>query len=71
MTDRDFVFWLQGFFELRKPGPISKEQARVIEEHLSLVLTKETKHSVKDFYRTFADPGIVYNIGNEDVPASC
>jgi hypothetical protein len=71
MEPVNFVYWLQGFFELRKPGPISKDQAKVIEEHLALTLTKKTHHSVNDLYRTFSDPGVVYNIGNGDIPASC
>lgn len=69
MSERDFVYWLQGFFELRKPGPITREQSDIIEEHLALVLTKKTQLSMN--YKTFTDPGVVYNIGNSDVPESC
>ena len=53
MSSRDFCFWLQGFFELRKVGlpqmsgtplpvgAISAEQAELIERHLALVFTHE------------------------------
>lgn len=53
MTSRDFAYWLQGFFELRKVGlpqmvgtplpvgPITAEQADMIERHLALVFAHE------------------------------
>lgn len=37
MQARDFAFWLQGFFELSPPGPITAEQAALIKTHLDLV----------------------------------
>lgn len=43
MTPRDFVYWLQGYFELT-PGEqgLSPEQVKVIKDHLQLVMTKVT-----------------------------
>lgn len=41
MTDRDFVYWLQGFAELNDAPP-SKAQWKSIREHLSLVFEKRT-----------------------------
>lgn len=39
MTERDFVYWLQGFFEINKPESITDEQVKVIKEHLDKVVT--------------------------------
>lgn len=36
MTYRDFVFWLQGFFELANPKEISPDQLLMIKNHLAL-----------------------------------
>lgn len=43
MTEREFCFWLQGFFELN-PGMAAPtpEQAKAIREHLALVFKKVT-----------------------------
>jgi hypothetical protein len=56
MTSRDFVYWLQGFFELRFAGPLrsdptaiaglSPEQVEVIKRHLALVFKHEIDPSV-------------------------
>lgn len=53
MTSRDFCYWLQGFFELRRAGgtanhPIAPEQASVIENHLSLAFVHEIDPSQGD-----------------------
>ncbi len=37
MTSRDFVYWLQGFFEINDPQTINKEQTQIIKNHLNLV----------------------------------
>ncbi len=37
MISSQFCFWLQGFFELSAPGPITEEQAEIIKTHLALV----------------------------------
>jgi predicted DNA-binding transcriptional regulator YafY len=46
MTSRDFVYWLQGYFEVRdasKPGPetLSPEQVAIIKAHLAMVFKHE------------------------------
>jgi hypothetical protein len=43
MTPRDFVYWLQGLFELGEPDKLNKKQVDLIKRHLSLVLTNETQ----------------------------
>jgi hypothetical protein len=42
MTPENFVYWVQGFFEISGSETLSKEQVQVIKDHLSLVLTKKT-----------------------------
>jgi len=41
MNTIDFCFWLQGYFEISNGGEISKEQAEIIKNHLSLVFKHE------------------------------
>jgi hypothetical protein len=49
MTSRDFVFWLQGFFELSKPNEaLSLEQIQTIKNHLKLVFLHEIDPSYSD-----------------------
>jgi len=42
MTEKDFCYWLQGFFELNGVEALSEEQTKIIQEHLQLVLNKVT-----------------------------
>lgn len=37
MTSRDFVYWLQGLYELSKPTELNAEQTELIRRHLQLV----------------------------------
>jgi hypothetical protein len=43
MTDRDFTYWLQGFFEVSNPSSINEEQTQMIKAHLDLVFTNVTR----------------------------
>ena len=42
MPDRDFCLWLQEFFELTGATEVTKEQTKMIKEHLALVFNKVT-----------------------------
>ena len=42
MSERDFIYWLQGFFELAKPNALTPEQVSQIRAHLNLVLECKT-----------------------------
>lgn len=42
MNERDFVYWLQGFFEMTNVENLTKEQVKMIKDHLSLVMEKKT-----------------------------
>ena len=71
MTPQDFTYWLQGFFELSNAQELTPEQVKIIKEHLSLVLKKETKTSITStFYpdATYYSDGVVIY---KDPPHSC
>ena len=45
MSERDFCYWLQGFFEIQGVGPetwLTPSQVKVVVDHLNLVFTKVT-----------------------------
>ena len=42
MKSENFVYWLQGFFELTDTEELTKEQVKMIKEHLQLVFDKQT-----------------------------
>lgn len=42
MDPINFVYWLQGYFELAPPDCLTPEQVKVIQDHLNLVLHKVT-----------------------------
>lgn len=41
MRSRDFVFWLQGFFELSEELQLSAKQVAAIKQHLGLVFAHD------------------------------
>ena len=42
MSPENFVYWLNGFFEISGSKTLTEEQVQVLKEHLKLVLTKKT-----------------------------
>lgn len=42
MTPENFVYWLQGYLELTANPYLNVQQVAIIQEHISLVLTKKT-----------------------------
>lgn len=43
MNEREFCYWLKGFFELTDTNDVDAVQVAMIKEHLDLVFTKVTK----------------------------
>lgn len=41
LTSRDFVFWLQGLFEVAEPKELNEKQTEIIKRHLNLVFFHE------------------------------
>lgn len=49
MTSREFCYWLQGYFEIRKEADgLTQEQSEIIQKHLSLVFIHEIDNSYGD-----------------------
>lgn len=49
MKSRDFVYWLQGYFEINKgKDELTAEQANTIRNHLNLVFTHEIDPEMGD-----------------------
>jgi hypothetical protein len=46
LTSRDFVYWLQGFFEISDATEITADQTIIIKKHLSLVFRHEIDPSM-------------------------
>lgn len=42
MTEKDFAYWLQGFFEISDAKSLGERETQIIKEHLQLVFTKVT-----------------------------
>ncbi len=40
MTAENFIYWLQGFFEITKPESINEQQLIEIKNHIKLTLEK-------------------------------
>lgn len=41
MTSREFMYWLQGFFELSGEDVLTPEQVKIIKNHVHLVFVHE------------------------------
>lgn len=48
MTSRDFAYWLQGFFEVSKIETLTKDQTKIIKNHLNMVFKHEIDPSMGD-----------------------
>lgn len=46
MTSRDFVYWLQGFFEVSKATALTSDQIDIVRRHLNLVFEHEIDPSI-------------------------
>lgn len=60
MKSRDFVFWLQGFFELRETAGISEQQAAVIKQHLGMVFQHDSEIAAQPHSEIKTDPATGY-----------
>lgn len=52
MTSEQFIFWLQGYFELADPKNLTEEQVEIIKNHLKLVFFYEIDPSYSDDPKT-------------------
>lgn len=42
LTAENFIYWLNGYFEISNSDKLSKEQVQIIRDHLKLCLNKVT-----------------------------
>lgn len=42
MSERDFIYWLQGFLELSEVKAMDEKQVQIVKDHLKLVMFKTT-----------------------------
>lgn len=64
MHPENFVYWLQGYFEISKAEHLTAEQTEIVKQHLALVL-----HHVElppPFARDV--PGMVRRLGDPEAP---
>lgn len=48
MESRDFIYWLQGFFELTDAQELNEKQTDLVYRHLQLVFKHEIEPSNKE-----------------------
>jgi hypothetical protein len=64
MTSRDFVFWLNGYFEISTPQTIGKNETELIKKHLNLVFKHEIDPAMGD-EKHQQDLNIIHNIKHQ------
>lgn len=73
MTERDFVYWLNGFFELSGATYLTDNQVRVVKEHLNLVFNKvtinspETLEEMSEFRQLFGKPTTIHDFKSAQI----
>lgn len=53
MTPENFIYWLNGFFEISGCKNLTDEQVQIIKDHLKLVLQKKTPDLIINNNRPF------------------
>ena len=48
MKSTEFIYWLQGFFELSESNALTEKQTQIIKNHLKLVFIYEIDPSYSD-----------------------
>lgn len=56
MTSENFCYWLQGYLELTSQDNLTAEQIQIINDHLALVLDKQTPQRKKTVAEKPASP---------------
>jgi len=70
MDSLQFIFWLQGFFEISNPKELTSDQIQVIRDHLQLVLTKVTPNRTLEPFPNFPGIDLTPPYGLPNVPYS-
>lgn len=76
MTSREFIYWLQGLFELGEPSSLNEQQTELIKRHLAMVFRHEIDPSYPEDQQS--DLYELHNHGNDnhghchhDIPLTC
>jgi hypothetical protein len=71
MNEREFCYWLQGFFELggQDVVELSAEQVQIIEDHLALVFKKVTLDKKQSYCSPQPDVYFPLNTAHSGVTA--
>lgn len=48
MTSRDFVYWLQGYFEISDATKLTSKQVEVVKNHLAMVFIHEIDPQIEE-----------------------
>lgn len=64
MKPEQFVYWLQGYFELTGSNELSEQQVGIIKDHLALVFKKETP----SYIYSDGTSAPKWNLGDTTVP---
>lgn len=70
MTSRDFVYWLQGFFEISgdKNIVIGGDQVKIIKNHLNLVFYHEIDPSYSEDKKVQKEMIVIHEGKHEEKP---
>lgn len=60
MNETNFVYWLQGFFELTNEKTLNERQVQIIKDHLVLCFDKVTPSRIGDANFCAGGPSVVY-----------
>lgn len=63
MSSRDFVYWIQGYFEIANPKYIAEVETNLIKRHLEMVFKHEIDPSYGD-EKHQQDLNKIHNISN-------
>lgn len=71
MTEQNYAYWLQGFFEIAKPEIITAEQVAIIKNHINLVKKcwEPRKESPIKSIEDVLDFPPLDNMNDESIPA--
>ncbi len=67
MKSRDFIFWLQGYFELNDPKTIDEKTIKIIRNHVNLVFKYEIDPSYSDDPKVQAELQAIHDGDMPDV----
>lgn len=58
MTERDFIYWFNGFLEMSKTETLNKEQLDMVKKHIELVIKRvvDVPNSTAPHYDFFSTP---------------